>query len=88
MFRIKNDYLCTKIVISLSTITFQAEISEADFPIFEVLFSKFKIKPLILERKEDDTKMSKEDFLAMVDQSRDRKEVKISREEMRQRLLK
>ena len=45
-------------------------------------------KPLILERKGDDTKMSKEDFLAMVDQSRDRKEVKISREEMRQRLLK
>ena len=88
MFRIKNDYLCTKIVISLSTITFQAEISEADFPIFEVLFSKFKIKPLILERKEDDTKMSKEDFLAMVDQSRAKKEVKISREEMRQRLLK
>lgn len=72
----------------MSTITFQAEIGEADFPIFEVLFSKFKIKPLILERKEDDTKMSKEDFLAMVDQSRDRKEVKISREEMRQRLLK
>ncbi|WP_454952375.1 hypothetical protein [Capnocytophaga granulosa] len=72
----------------MSTITFQAEISEADFPIFEVLFSKFKIKPLILERKEDDTKMSKEDFLAMVDQSRDRKEVKISRKEMRQRLLK
>ena len=38
----------------------------------------------------DDNKkyMSKEDFLAMVDQSRDRKEVKISREEMRQRLLK
>ena len=72
----------------MNTITFQAEISEADFPIFEVLFSKFKIKPLILERKEDDTKMSKEDFLAMVDQSRDRKEVKISREKMRQRLLK
>ena len=72
----------------MSTITFQAEISEADFPIFEVLCSKFKIKPLILERKEDDTKMSKEDFLAMVDQSRDRKEVKISREKMRQRLLK
>ena len=72
----------------MSTITFQAEISEADFPIFEVLFSKFTIKPLILERKEDDTKMSKEDFLAMVDQSRDRKEVKISREKMRQRLLK
>ena len=72
----------------MSIITFQAEISEEDFPIFEVLFSKFKIKLLILERKEDDTKMSKEDFLAMVDQSRDRKEVKISREEMRQRLLK
>ena len=72
----------------MSIITFQAEISEEDFPIFEVLFSKFKIKLLILERKEDDTKMSKEDFLAMVDQSRDRKEVKISREKMRQRLLK
>ena len=72
----------------MNTITFQAEISEADFPIFEVLFSKFKIKPPILEKKEDDTKMSKEDFLAMVDQSRAKKEVKISREEMRQRLLK
>ena len=66
----------------MSTITFQAEISEADFPIFEVLFSKFKIKPLILEKKEDDTLIAKEDFFKMIDEARASKKTKASKQEL------
>ena len=66
----------------MNTITFQAEISEADFPIFEVLFSKFKIKPLILEKKEDDTLMAKEEFFKMIDEARASKKTKASKQEL------
>ena len=52
------------------------------------LFERLKIKTIILDEKEDDTLMSKEAFFAMVDKSRASKEVRINREEMRQRLLK
>ena len=53
------------------------------------LFERLKIKTIILDEKEDDdTLMSKEAFFAMVDKSRATKEVRINREEMRQRLLK
>jgi len=66
----------------MNTITFQAEISEADFPIFEVLFSKFKIKPRILEKKEDDTLMAKEEFFKMIDEARASKKTKASKQEL------
>lgn len=48
---------------------------------------KFKvIKEEVIEEK-DDTKMTKEDFFAMIDKARAGKKYKISREEMRKMLL-
>lgn len=68
--------------------TIQATINNVDFPMIQQLFERLKIKTIILDEKEDDTLMSKEAFFAMVDKSRASKEVRINREEMRQRLLK
>ena len=72
----------------MATTTIQATINNVDFPMIQQLFERLKIKTIILDEKEDDTLMSKEAFFAMVDKSRASKEVRINREEMRQRLLK
>lgn len=73
----------------MAATTIQATINNVDFPLIQQLFERLKIKTIILDEKEDDdTLMSKEAFFAMVDKSRATKEVRINREEMRQRLLK
>ena len=72
----------------MAATTIQATINNVDFPMIQQLFERLKIKIIILDEKEDDTLMSKEAFFAMVDKSRASKEVRINREEMRQRLLK
>ena len=72
----------------MAATTIQATINNVDFPMIQQLFERLKIKTIILYEKEDDTLMSKEAFFAMVDKSRASKEVRINREEMRQRLLK
>ena len=72
----------------MAATTIQATINNVDFPMIQQLFQRLKIKTIILDEKEDDTLMSKEAFFAMVDKSRASKEVRINREEMRQRLLK
>ncbi|WP_454989699.1 hypothetical protein [Capnocytophaga sputigena] len=72
----------------MTATTIQATINNVDFPMIQQLFERLKIKTIILDEKEDDTLMSKEAFFAMVDKSRASKEVRINREEMRQRLLK
>lgn len=72
----------------MAVTTIQATINNVDFPMIQQLFERLKIKTIILDEKEDDTLMSKEAFFAMVDKSRASKEVRINREEMRQRLLK
>ena len=72
----------------MAATTIQATINNVDFPMIQQLFERLKIKTIILDEKEDDTLMSKEAFFAMVDKSRASKEVRINREEMRQRLLK
>jgi hypothetical protein len=73
----------------MAATTIQATINNVDFPMIQQLFERLKIKTIILDEKEDDdTLMSKEAFFAMVDKSRATKEVRINREEMRQRLLK
>ena len=72
----------------MAATTIQATINNVDFPMIQQLFERLKIKTIILDEKEDDTLMSKEAFFARVDKSRASKEVRINREEMRQRLLK
>ena len=72
----------------MAATTIQATINNVDFPMIQQLFERLKIKTIILDEKEDDTLMSKEAFFAMVEKSRASKEVRINREEMRQRLLK
>ena len=72
----------------MAATTIQATINNVDFPMIQQLFERLKIKTIILDENEDDTLMSKEAFFAMVDKSRASKEVRINREEMRQRLLK
>ena len=71
----------------MSAITIQATINEVDFPTIQQLFKMLKIKTTILEKKEDDTLMSQEDFFAMIDKAHASKKTKISREEMRKMLL-
>ena len=70
----------------MSATTIQATINDVDLPTIQHLFKMLKIKTTILEK--DETTMTESDFRAMVTQSMARKEVKINREEMRQRLLK
>ena len=70
----------------MSATTIQATINDVDLPNIQHLFKMLKIKTTILEK--DETTMTESDFRAMVTQSMASKEVKINREEMRQRLLK
>lgn len=70
----------------MSATTIQATINDVDLPTIQHLFKMLKIKTTILEK--DETTMTESDFRTMVTQSMASKEVKINREEMRQRLLK
>lgn len=67
----------------MSTITIQATFNSDDFAVFQTLFKKYKVKTKILKEKEDDTKMSKEDFFKMIDERRAGEKVKMSRDEVR-----
>ena len=66
----------------MSAITIQATINEVDFPTIQHLFKKFKIKATILDKKVDETEMSKEDFFQMIDEARASKKTKASKQEL------
>jgi len=66
----------------MSAITIQATINEVDFPTIQHLFKKFKIKTTILDKKVDETEMSKEDFFKMIDEARASKKTKASKQEL------
>ncbi|WP_315031253.1 hypothetical protein [Capnocytophaga leadbetteri] len=66
----------------MSAITIQATINEVDFPTIQHLFKKFKIKTIILDKKVDETEMSKEDFFKMIDEARASKKTKASKKEL------
>ena len=71
----------------MSAITIQATINEVDFPTIQQLFKMLKIKTTILEKKEDDTLMSQEDFFAMIDKARAQKTTPVTIDELRERYL-
>ena len=66
----------------MSAITIQATIKEVDFPTIQHLFKKFKIKTTILDKKVDETEMSKEDFFKMIDEERASEKTKASKQEL------
>lgn len=70
----------------MNTTIISAEINSEDVPLLEQLLKKFKAKSIKIEEK-DPTKMSKEEFFAMIDRARKGKKHKISREEMKKMLL-
>ena len=66
----------------MSAITIQATINEVDFPTMQHLLKKLKIKTTILDKKVDETEMSKEDFFKMIDEARTSKKTKASKQEL------
>ena len=66
----------------MNATTIQATINEVDFPTIQHLFKKFKIKTTILDKKVDETEMSKEDFFKMIDEARASKKTKASKQEL------
>lgn len=71
----------------MDTVKISAEINSVDIPLFEALFKRVKAKSIKIERR-DPTKMSKEEFFAMIDKRRKSKSIEMSMEEMQKFLLK
>ena len=71
----------------MDTVKISAEINSVDIPLFEALFKRVKAKSIKIERR-DPTKMSKEEFFAMIDQRRKSKRLEMSMEDMQKFLLK
>lgn len=64
----------------MNTAIISAEINSTDIPLFEAFLKKIKAKSVRIEEK-DPTKMSKEEFFAMVDKARKEPTKKMTREE-------
>lgn len=71
----------------METTILKAEIKNSDLHIIESLLKRLKAKNISFEKVEDDTKMSKKEYFAMIDKARKGKKVKMSREEMKKMLL-
>ena len=71
----------------MSATTIQATINDVDLPTIQQLFKMLKIKTTILEKKEDDSLMTKEAYFAMIDKSRASKVTPITIDELRERYL-
>lgn len=70
----------------MDTVKISAEINSVDIPLFEALFKRVKAKSIKIERR-DPTKMSKEEFFAMIDKRRKSKSIKMSMEDMQDLLV-
>lgn len=69
----------------MNTAILSAEVNKADIPLFEKLLKQFKAKAIKVEEK-DPTKMSKEEFFAMIDSRRKGNFKKMTREERKAHL--
>ena len=69
----------------MSATTIQATINDVDLPTIQQLFKMLKIKTTILEKKEDDSLMTKEAYFAMIDKSRASKATPVTIDELRER---
>jgi len=72
----------------MSATTIQATINDVDLPTIQQLFKMLKIKTTILEKKEDDSLMTKEAYFAMIDKSRASKATPVTIDELREIYLK
>lgn len=70
-----------------TTTIFQVEIGNKYVPIFQSLFKQYKLKSQIVE-KEDDTKMTKEEFFSMIDKSSKEEKRSITLQEFENKYLK
>lgn len=69
----------------METVTISAEIKVSDIPLLKELLKKFKAKSIKVEEK-DPTKMTKEEFFAMIDSRRKGNFKKMTREERKAHL--
>lgn len=65
----------------MNAITIQATVNEVDFPMIQNFFKKLKIETTILDKKEDNTTMTQENFFTMIDDARASKKIKASKQE-------
>ena len=66
----------------MNAITIQATVNEVDFPMIQNIFKKIKIETTILDKKEDNTTMTQENFFTMIDDARASKKIKASKKEL------
>lgn len=66
----------------MNAITIQATVNEVDFPMIQKFFKKLKIETTILDKKEDNTTMTQENFFTMIDDARASKKIKASKKEL------
>ncbi|MBO1883655.1 antitoxin [Capnocytophaga sp. Marseille-Q4570] len=66
----------------MNAITIQATVNEVDFPMIQNFFKKLKIETTILDKKEDNTTMTQENFFTMIDDARASKKIKASKQEL------
>lgn len=66
----------------MNAITIQATVNEVDFPMIQNFFKKLKIETTILDKKEDNTTMTQENFFTMIDDARASKKIKTSKQEL------
>ena len=66
----------------MNAITIQATVNEVDFPMIQNFFKKLKIENTILDKKEDNTTMTQENFFTMIDDARASKKIKASKQEL------
>ena len=66
----------------MNAITIQATVNEVDFPMIQNFFKKLKIETTSLDKKEDNTTMTQENFFTMIDDARASKKIKASKKEL------
>ena len=66
----------------MNAITIQATVNEVDFPMIQNFFKKLKIETTILDKKEDNTTMTQENFFTMIDDARASKKIQASKKEL------
>ena len=66
----------------MNAITIQATVNEVDFPMIQNFFKKLKIETTILDKKEDNTTITQENFFTMIDDARASKKIKASKKEL------
>lgn len=65
----------------MSTAIITAQINSEDIPLLKELLKKFKAKSIEVKEEKDPTKMSKEEYFAMIDRARKEPTRRMTREE-------